>query len=102
MAAINSDSTPPRSRRRGSTVNHLNLQGTAPSPDGLVRYDFFRLLGDLNGDGVVTSADLVIERNQIIGYAGAVPTTYGDINGDGVIDLSDFTALRKMLGRTQT
>jgi hypothetical protein len=83
----------------GNSVNHLNLQDTAPSPDGRVRYDFFRLLGDLNGDGVVNSADLVIERNQIIGYAGAVPTTYGDLNGDGVVDLNDFLALRKMLGK---
>ncbi len=52
----------------------------------------------MNGDGVVDSADVVIERNQIIGYAGAVPTTFGDINGDGVVDINDYIALRKRLG----
>jgi hypothetical protein len=83
----------------GSSVNHLNLQNEAPSLDGQVRYGFFRLLGDLNGDGVVNSQDLVIERNQIIGYAGALPTTYGDINGDGVVDINDYLALRLRLGK---
>jgi hypothetical protein len=81
-----------------SSSNHLNLQNTPPSADGQVRYGFFRLLGDLNGDGVVNSQDLVIERNQIIGYAGAVPTTYGDLNGDGVVDGSDLLILRQRLG----
>jgi hypothetical protein len=47
---------------------------------------------------VVNSADLVIERNMIIGYAGAVPMPYGDINGDGMVDIGDFIALRKLLG----
>ena len=81
----------------GSAVNRLNLQNTSVSPDGQVRYDFFRLLGDLNGDGVVTGADFVIERNQIIGYGGAMPTTYGDINGDGVVDMNDYAAIRSCL-----
>jgi hypothetical protein len=57
-------------------VNHLNPQNTSVSPDGQVRYDVFRLLGDLNGDGAVTSADVVLERNQI----------------------SDYVAIRKLLG----
>jgi hypothetical protein len=83
----------------GSSVNHLNLQSTTPSQDGQVRYGFFRLLGDLNGDGVVNSQDLVIERNQLIGYAGAVPTIAGDINGDGVVDINDYIALRQRLGK---
>jgi hypothetical protein len=82
-----------------STVNHLNLLDSAVAADARVHDDFFRLLGDLNGDGVVNSSDLVIERNQLIGYAGAVPTTYGDINGDGVVDINDYLALRLLLGR---
>jgi hypothetical protein len=83
----------------GSSTNHLNVQGSAPSADGQVRYGFFRLLGDLNGDGVINSQDLVLERNEIIGYAGAVPTVAGDLNGDGVVDISDFIALRARLGK---
>jgi hypothetical protein len=83
----------------GNTVNHLNVQNSTPSLDGQVRYSFFRLLGDLNGDGVVNSQDLVIERNQLIGYGGALPTDSGDINGDGVVDINDFIALRMRLGK---
>jgi hypothetical protein len=79
-------------------VNHLNPQNTSVSPDGQVRYDVFRLLGDLNGDGAVTSADVVLERNQISGYGGAVPTTDGDINGDSLVDMNDYVAIRKLLG----
>jgi hypothetical protein len=84
----------------GNSANRLNLQASAGVLDGKVRYDFFRLRGDLNGDGVVSASDLVLERNQIIGYAGAVPTDYGDLNGDGVVDMSDCIALRALLGRT--
>jgi hypothetical protein len=48
---------------------------------------------------VINSQDLVLERNEIIGYAGAVPTVAGDLNGDGVVDISDFIALRARLGK---
>jgi hypothetical protein len=83
----------------GSSTNHLNLQGSSPFADGQVRYGFFRLLGDLNGDGVINSQDLVLERNEIIGYAGAVATVAGDLNGDGLVDMSDYTVLRARLGK---
>jgi hypothetical protein len=56
------------------------------------------LPGDFNDDGVVNSQDLVGIRNQIIGYAGALPTIFGDINGDGVVDINDYTAVRTRLG----
>ncbi|MFO0890597.1 MAG: dockerin type I repeat-containing protein [Isosphaeraceae bacterium] len=82
----------------GSTANRLNLRSIPVSTDGQVRYGFFRLLGDLDGDGRITVTDLVLERNQILGLAGAMPTIAGDINGDGVVDMSDFLALRNRLG----
>ena len=80
-------------------MNHLNIQNTGPSADRRVRYDFFRLLGDLNGDGVVNAQDMVLVRNQITGYGGAQPTIFGDINGDGVVDINDYTTLRKWIGK---
>ena len=83
----------------GSSVNHLNFQNTAPSPDGQVRYSFFRLLGDLNGDGVVNAQDMVLIRNAIMGYAGAMPTIFDDITGDGKVDINDYTAVRKWIGK---
>jgi hypothetical protein len=56
------------------------------------------LPGDFNDDGVVNSQDMVGIRNQIIGFAGALPTIFGDINGDGVVDAKDYTAVRNRLG----
>jgi hypothetical protein len=56
------------------------------------------LPGDVNDDGVVNAQDMVTVRNQILGYAGVVPTMFEDINGDGVIDVKDYTALRTRLG----
>jgi hypothetical protein len=56
------------------------------------------LPGDFNDDGVVNSQDLVGIRNEIILYAGALPTIFGDINGDGIVDLNDYTAARNHLG----
>jgi hypothetical protein len=56
------------------------------------------LPGDLNDDGMVNSQDMVGIRNQIIGYAGAMPTLLGDINGDGVVDINDYSAARLWLG----
>ena len=37
-------------------------------------------------------------RNEIIGYAGALPTLFGDVNGDGVVDINDYTAARRLIG----
>jgi hypothetical protein len=56
------------------------------------------LPGDFNDDGVVNSQDMVGIRNEIIGWAGAVPTLFGDINGDGVVDNKDYRAARLRLG----
>jgi hypothetical protein len=55
------------------------------------------LPGDVNDDGGVNSQDMVLIRNQIIGYAGALPTIFGDINGDGLVDINDYTAVRTRL-----
>jgi hypothetical protein len=55
------------------------------------------LPGDFNDDGVVDSRDIVGVRNEMLGFAGAVPTIYGDINGDGKVDINDYNAVRKLL-----
>jgi hypothetical protein len=57
------------------------------------------LPGDFNDDGVVNSQDMVGIRNEIIGYAGALPTIFGDINGDGVVDAKDYIAARQWIGK---
>jgi hypothetical protein len=84
----------------GNSANRLNLQASAGLLDGEVRYDFFRLRGDLNGDGFVNAQHVVLERNLIIAYGGSLCANYGDLNGDGVVDVNDCIALRMLLGRT--
>ena len=58
------------------------------------------LPGDFNDDGVVNSQDMVGIRNEMLGFAGAVPTIFGDINGDGVVDIKDYNAVRERIGTT--
>ena len=48
------------------------------------------LPGDVNDDGVVNVQDLVLIRNQMLGFMGALPTIFGDINGDGKVDMNDY------------
>jgi hypothetical protein len=56
------------------------------------------LPGDVNDDGLVDSRDVVLIRNQVLGFNGAVPTTFGDINGDGVVDMTDYNLARQRVG----
>ena len=52
--------------------------------------------GDVNGDGVVTAADITLLYNIILNdnYTGAVNP---DQNGDGVITAADVTAVYNIL-----
>jgi hypothetical protein len=57
--------------------------------------------GDLNGDGVVNAADVMLAERIVQGLL--VPTstqlTHGDIDGDGTINVADVEhILRKALG----
>jgi hypothetical protein len=57
--------------------------------------NFAVLYGDYNGDGFVTSADLVAVRNLV---AGGSYNIFADVNGDGVVDLSDVNLIRALIG----
>jgi hypothetical protein len=50
---------------------------------------FYRLLGDLNGDRAVTTAD----RNLLASLGGPY-NPERDVNGDGVVDARDRTLIR--------
>jgi uncharacterized protein (DUF2141 family) len=50
-------------------------------------------VGDLNGDGVIDTADLGI---LLANFGGGGPV--GDLNGDGVVDTSDLGILLANFG----
>jgi hypothetical protein len=77
--------------------------GVRSVTDGIhLRTDFklaFSVLpGDINGDGVVNSQDLILERNAFQGNCNPSLIGWADINGDGAPNFNDLKALRKRLG----
>ena len=90
------------------------LNGTPPNnydsntngvPDGWDTYSGTIIKGDVNGDGVLSSADLTTLDNILAqGAYNVTPVTFAqaDLNGDGVLDQSDRQALQDLLdGRPQ-
>ena len=53
--------------------------------------------GDVNGDGSVAVADLVMLQKYIIGAGKLTAPDNADVNGDGAVDVFDLVALRKLL-----
>ncbi len=54
------------------------------------------LPGDVNGDGVVSAADMVLARNQSLGSLAA--TIFADLDGNGFIDLNDVNNVHRRIG----
>lgn len=68
--------------------------------------DFFidvaTLRGDINGDGVVTNADVVAERDYLAdGNTQGVNVGLTDVNGDGEVDVADITAIYNIINGTE-
>ena len=61
--------------------------------------NFSVLPGDVNGDGVVNSQDLVLVRNAIQGTGDPLMIGWVDLDGNGVDDLNDYNAVRKHIGK---
>ncbi len=59
----------------------------------------FEIIGDLNGDGTVSSADAVL-MNEFLTNSGTsqdILTAVADMNGDGVINVFDLIILKRSL-----
>ena len=55
---------------------------------------FYRLLGDVNGDRQVNSAD----QTAVTATIGTSNSQY-DVNGDGIVNSTDVLMVRRALGR---
>ncbi|TYQ15815.1 UNVERIFIED_CONTAM: dockerin type I repeat protein [Acetivibrio alkalicellulosi] len=59
-----------------------------------------KILGDLNGDGVINSKDYVLLKRYILEIIDELPVndiSVADLNGDGKIDSVDYTLLRRYI-----
>lgn len=53
--------------------------------------------GDVNGDGKLSIADLVMVRNWLFGFDELENWKTVDLNQDNIIDIFDFTLMRQMI-----
>lgn len=83
---------------KGNVISSSPIAGTmvnSGTPVSLVvSLGPFVLTGDLDGNGVVNSADLGIALNQALKIAAC---TTADINKDGVCDIRDIVAVAKQI-----
>ena len=88
----------------GTAYNASIVDATYARPDvawesGYFTYKF--VIGDVNGDGQVTIADVTALVNIILGKSEAPASGVADVNTDGSITIADVTALVNIiLGKT--
>jgi hypothetical protein len=84
---------------RDPLADHSIINGTLDEDEMAVHlYDFDRLTGDVDGDGVVDLKDQIQIRN--VRGQSTVEHAYADVNLDGQVDTADQVEARKRLGNT--
>jgi hypothetical protein len=85
---------------RYTLVVHAGLvQGASGILAGDVTFNFFRLFGDVNGDGKVDATDLAAFRAAYRSRKGmANYRWYFDVNGDGTVDATDYYQFLRRYG----
>lgn len=58
-----------------------------------------RLYGDVNGDGVISNADVTLVQQYGVGLVtlDKYQLIAADVNGDGVVDITDATMISELL-----
>jgi hypothetical protein len=85
----------------GNTINYL-LSPTANLEDG-VKYTYTipeeaRLMGDIDGDGVITASDYILVKRMYMGtyaYDESDMSTI-DVDGDGTLGTSDYIIVKRI------
>lgn len=80
------------------TLLASGVSGASLAGDSVL--NFYRIFGDADGDGFVSSADLMAFRksmNKSLGDPGYV--SYFDYDGDGIINASDYAQFTKRLNK---
>jgi hypothetical protein len=86
------------------TLNHADVTDSVGNTLAADKVDtFFRLYGDVNGDGTVNNTDTFKMKSTFLKNAGdAGYLAYLDYNGDGTINNSDTFQLKKRFLTTYT
>jgi len=71
------------------TFFDLNNVQTAPSEEAV--------RGDIDGNGAVSTSDLIMIKKYIICRDSSVSASAADLNGDGTVDVRDFLTIRAVL-----
>ena len=79
----------------GVVLRRLRLFSTLKEAQAAMEPDV--LIGDVNGDGSVTTADMSMLRMYLTGADVQSHMDAADVNGDGNITTADITALRNRL-----
>lgn len=79
----------PSSSSTEEDIDYARIDGGTSAPG----YFTAKIVGDVNGDGVVTIADVTSLVNIILGKSPAPASGVADVNGDHAVTIADVTSL---------